>query len=64
MSATATNHVDLVKHVGDSDVEVIAANITYEQALAAMRGARKLDYPDDLDMVSVETGRFVSWAIA
>ena len=59
----STDNVNLVKHVGDSDVEVIAANITREQALIAMRGLQAIGNVDDLDLISVETGRFVSWVL-
>jgi hypothetical protein len=62
----ATNHVDLVKHDGDgNDLQTIAHDITREQATGTLRGLKAIGANlDHYDLVSVETGRFVSWVIA
>ena len=50
--------VNLVRHYGDQDVKVIEPNITYEQALLRIEMS-----DEDLDIISCETGRFLSWVI-
>jgi hypothetical protein len=52
--------VDLVRHVGGEDVEPVHSNISYGEALDYMRATPD---PDNYDIVSRETQRFMSWVL-
>jgi hypothetical protein len=57
--------VKIVRHVGDSDVKALTDPMPREDALNLMRAVAE-DNPGEefeLDLVSVETGRFVSWVL-
>lgn len=57
--------VQVVRYVSECDVEPVLEPMTYRQAVAELTSVAE-EEPENLDrfdLVSVETGRFVSWAV-
>lgn len=57
--------VQVVRYVSECDVEPVLEPCSYAQAIADLRevAAEAPHLLDQFDLTSVDTGRFVSWAL-
>lgn len=55
--------VRIVRHTSECDVEPITGPIPYILAIARLRHLFRTHPRADFDLVSIDTGRYVSWAI-